>query len=82
MVDAAGDNFPAGAPGVAAFPGVSAGAGVAFWFLTLVLVLRRYEGKLRRDVLSRVVRALGVALFFMGVWSAIGLACSLARARM
>ena len=62
--------------------GVSAGAGVASWFLTLVLVLRRYEGKVRRDVLSRVVRGLGVTLFFMGVWSAVRLACSFARARM
>lgn len=63
-----------------AFPfGLSAGAGVLLWFFTLVLLLRRYQGKVRDDVLSWVVRGLGVTLFFMGVWSALGFARALAR---
>jgi threonine/homoserine/homoserine lactone efflux protein len=63
-----------------AFPfGLSAAAGVVLWFLTLVLLLRRYESKLRGDVLSWIVRGLGVTLFFIGVWSAFVLARSLAR---
>jgi threonine/homoserine/homoserine lactone efflux protein len=68
--------------GMDAIPfGLSAGAGVALWFLTLVLLLRRYEGRLRRDALAWVVRALGFALLSMGIWSAVGLARWLTHGR-
>jgi len=61
--------------------GLSAGAGVALWFLTLVLLLRHYGEKLGRDVMPWMVRGLGLVLFAMGLWSAVGLARSLARGR-
>ncbi|MBV9945952.1 MAG: LysE family transporter [Myxococcales bacterium] len=54
--------------------GVSAAVGIGSWFVLLVALLRRYEGKLRRDVLSWTVRALGLVLLGIGVWSGIRLA--------
>ena len=61
--------------------GLSAGAGVALWFLTLVLLLRHYGERLRRDTMAWIVRVLGLVLFAMGVWSAVGLVRSLGRGR-
>jgi threonine/homoserine/homoserine lactone efflux protein len=51
--------------------GLSAGAGVAAWFVVLVGVLRRLEGKLPDRVLAWAVRVLGVALVGLGAWSAV-----------
>ncbi|HZU81768.1 MAG TPA: LysE family transporter [Polyangiaceae bacterium] len=53
--------------------GACAGVGVAAWFLVLVRVLRRYQGVLPRVALTMVVRALGVVLLGLGVWSGVQL---------
>jgi threonine/homoserine/homoserine lactone efflux protein len=46
-----------GVPSLAAIPfGACAGAGVAGWNVVLVAILRRYEGKLPRVVLTWTVR--------------------------
>jgi threonine/homoserine/homoserine lactone efflux protein len=58
----------------AAIPfGVCAGVGVGAWFAVLVALLRKYEGKMPRRVLTWVVRTLGVALAGLGVWSGVQL---------
>lgn len=60
--------------GLAAIPfGLCAGAGVAAWFALFVVVLRKYEGKLPRKVLTWIVRLLGLALVGLGVWSGVQL---------
>lgn len=56
-------------PADAAPFGACAGAGVAAWFFVLVKTLRRYEGKLPRGLLTATVRALGLVLVGLGVWS-------------
>jgi threonine/homoserine/homoserine lactone efflux protein len=53
--------------------GLSAGAGVAAWFVVLVAVLRRLRGKLPDRVLTWTIRVLGVALLGLGAWSAVQL---------
>jgi threonine/homoserine/homoserine lactone efflux protein len=59
---------------LAAVPfGLCAGAGVGAWFALFVVVLRKYEGKLPRKVLTWIVRLLGLALVGLGVWSAVQL---------
>lgn len=59
---------------LAAIPfGLCAGAGIAAWFSLFVVVLRKYEGKLPRKVLTWIVRLLGLALVGLGVWSGVQL---------
>jgi threonine/homoserine/homoserine lactone efflux protein len=53
--------------------GLCAGAGIAGWFAILVAVLRKFEGKLPVAVLTWTIRALGVGLVVLGVWSAVQL---------
>lgn len=53
--------------------GVCAGVGVGGWFAVLVALLRKYEGKMPRRMLTWVVRTLGVALAGLGVWSGVQL---------
>lgn len=58
----------------AAIPfGLCAGVGVGGWFAVLVALLRKYEGRMPRLVLTWVVRTLGVALAGLGVWSGVQL---------
>jgi threonine/homoserine/homoserine lactone efflux protein len=59
----------------AAIPfGVCAGVGVGGWFAVLVAMLRKYGSKKKsRSVLTWAVRALGVALVGLGVWSGVQL---------
>jgi threonine/homoserine/homoserine lactone efflux protein len=59
--------------------GLGAGAGVALWFTLLVAIMRKHEGKLPRARLATVVRALGVALVALGVWSGVQLVRMLGR---
>jgi len=60
--------------GVVAVPfGACAGAGIAGWFVILVAVLRRFEGKLPVAVLNWTIRVLGVGLVGLGVWSGVQL---------
>ncbi len=51
--------------------GLCAAAGVGAWALMLVLLLRRYGGKLPRIALSWTVRVLGLVLLALGVWSGV-----------
>ena len=60
---------------LAAVPfGLCAAAGIAGWFAILVAVLRRFEGRVPVAVLNWTIRALGVALVALGVWSGVRLA--------
>jgi threonine/homoserine/homoserine lactone efflux protein len=71
-----------GMPAIAAAPfGACAGLGVAAWMATLVAVLRKYEGRLPRRLLTWTVRVLGAALVFLGVWSGVQLGGWLGRSR-
>jgi threonine/homoserine/homoserine lactone efflux protein len=49
--------------------GLCAAAGVAAWFVVLVLLLRRYHGHLPSGVLTWVVRAMGLVLVVLGLLS-------------
>jgi threonine/homoserine/homoserine lactone efflux protein len=53
--------------------GAAAAAGIAAWFFVLVALVRRYEGSLPRNALAWAVRALGLCLVALGVWSAVRL---------
>jgi threonine/homoserine/homoserine lactone efflux protein len=53
--------------------GVSAAAGVAGWFVLLVVILRNLEGKLPQRVFTWTIRVLGVVLVGLGVWSGVQL---------
>jgi threonine/homoserine/homoserine lactone efflux protein len=64
-----------GMPALVALPfGACAALGVAAWAATLVAILRKYEGKLPRGVLTWTVRLLGMALVGLGSWSGVQLA--------
>jgi threonine/homoserine/homoserine lactone efflux protein len=59
-----------GIPSFAAVPfGACAGAGVAAWNFVLVRLLRKYEGKAPRAVVTWAVRLLGFVLVGLGLWS-------------
>ena len=59
---------------LAAIPfGVSAAVGIGAWFAILVAILRKFEGKLPVAVLTWTIRALGVGLVGLGVWSGVQL---------
>jgi threonine/homoserine/homoserine lactone efflux protein len=48
-----------------------AGAGIALWFTILVAVLRKFEGRLPLALLNWTIRALGIALVGLGLWSGV-----------
>ncbi len=57
---------------VAAAPfGASAAAGIAAWFAILIAALRRYHGKLPTRAVTWTVRAIGIALIGLGLWSGV-----------
>jgi threonine/homoserine/homoserine lactone efflux protein len=59
---------------LAAIPfALCAGAGIALWFTILVAVLRKFEGRLPLSLLTWTIRALGVALVGLGIWSGVQL---------
>src|SRR5580700_8301459 len=45
---------------------LSAGAGIAGWFVLLVAVLRKYQGKVPQKALTWTVRGLGLVLTLLG----------------
>lgn len=51
--------------------GVAAAAGVAAWFFVLVGLVKRFHGRLPGRVIVVIVRAMGVALIGLSVWSAV-----------
>jgi threonine/homoserine/homoserine lactone efflux protein len=51
--------------------GVSAAAGVGGWFVLLVTIMHKLEGKLPQEVFTWTIRALGVVLVGLGVWSGV-----------
>lgn len=53
--------------------GLSAVLGVSAWFLVLTALLRRLQGKLPRHALTWVVRAMGLVLVVLGLWSGVKL---------
>ena len=53
--------------------GLAAGLGVATWFLTLILLVRRHHDRLPRKVLTWIVRAMGLILVGLALWSAVDL---------
>jgi threonine/homoserine/homoserine lactone efflux protein len=64
-----------GASPIYALPfALSAGAGIAAWFVLLVGFLRKYQGKVPAKALTWTVRALGFVLVVLGVGSGIRLA--------
>jgi threonine/homoserine/homoserine lactone efflux protein len=69
-----GKGLRAASPLAAAPFGLSAGAGIATWFVLLVAILRRLHGRLPRRALTWTIRALGVALIGLGAWSGVQLA--------
>jgi threonine/homoserine/homoserine lactone efflux protein len=60
--------------GLLAIPfGVFAAAGIAAWGFMMVALLKRFRDDLPRATLTWVVRAMGVLLVGVGVWSAVEL---------
>jgi threonine/homoserine/homoserine lactone efflux protein len=60
--------------GLLAIPfGVFAAAGIAAWGFVMVALLKRFRDDLPRATLTWVVRAMGVLLVGVGVWSAVEL---------
>ncbi len=53
--------------------GASAAAGIASWIACLIALLRRYHGKVPARVMTWVIRAMGVGLLGLGVWSGVQL---------
>ncbi|MGC4121192.1 MAG: LysE family transporter [Myxococcales bacterium] len=52
----------------------SAGAGIFTWFILMLALLRRTEGRLQPSVIAWAMRAVGVALLGMGAWAAVDFA--------
>jgi threonine/homoserine/homoserine lactone efflux protein len=63
------------------FFGSCAALGVGTWFVVLVAVLRKYEGKLPHAVLTWTIRLLGLALALLGALSGLRLYHSLRVSR-
>lgn len=59
--------------------GVAAGGGVACWELVLVGLLRRYEDRFPRKVLTWVVRGMGVLLIAAALWAAVEFVTTIRR---
>lgn len=53
--------------------GICAASGVAGWFATLVVLLRRFGDRLPQEAFTRVVRGMGVLLVGIAAWSAADL---------
>jgi threonine/homoserine/homoserine lactone efflux protein len=53
--------------------GLSAASGVAGWFFSLTLLLRKYGERLPQAAFTWTVRSMGVALVGLGVWSGVDL---------
>jgi threonine/homoserine/homoserine lactone efflux protein len=53
--------------------GICAGAGVAGWFCSLVVLLRRYGNRLPASTFTWVVRGMGVLLLGLAAWSGVDL---------
>jgi threonine/homoserine/homoserine lactone efflux protein len=63
-----------GTPPLYAIPfGASAAAGVVGWFLTLVAILRKYEDRVPERALTWLVRAMGLVLVGLALWSGVDL---------
>jgi threonine/homoserine/homoserine lactone efflux protein len=70
-------------PSIVAIPfGVCAASGVAGWIVCFVPLLRVYGGKLPRTGMTWVVRATGLTLIGLGVWSGVELARWAAKAAL
>jgi threonine/homoserine/homoserine lactone efflux protein len=53
--------------------GACASAGIASWIACLVALLRRYHGKVPARVMTWIIRAMGVGLLGLGLWSGVQL---------
>ena len=61
-------------PALYAVPfGLSAAAGIGGWFVALSALLQRYGGKLPTAALTWTVRAMGLVLVGLGLWSGVQL---------
>lgn len=52
--------------------GISACAGVLAWWTTVTLLLRKYQRKLKKSLITSVVRGVGVLLVVLGAVSGVG----------
>lgn len=60
-----------GFSGAAAVPfAAGTAAGIAAWFVLLLVLVRRYRAKLAMDVLARAIRVIGWLLLFLSAWFA------------
>lgn len=59
--------------GLAPAFGLAAGLGIFSWYLVLVVLVRRFRDRFRRETLDRVLRVFGVFVMGVGVWFAIRL---------
>ena len=57
--------------------GLCAAAGIGGWFVTLTVLFKRYGDKLPRRTLTWVIRAMGLVLVILGLWSAVKVVRSL-----
>jgi len=53
--------------------GVCACLGVVAWWVLVTFLMRKYEDKFKRSLLTWVVRGVGIFLIFLGVWSGVEL---------
>jgi threonine/homoserine/homoserine lactone efflux protein len=61
-----------GLPQVAAIPfGVSAAVGISSEIACLIAVLQRYHGKVPERVMTWIIRAMGLLLVGLGLWSGV-----------
>ena len=58
--------------------GLCAAAGIAAWFVILAALFRRYGGKLPEAAITWVIRAMGLVLVVVALWSAVKLVRSFA----
>lgn len=57
--------------------GLAAAAGIAVWYSTLIALMTRYQSRLPRRLLTWVVRATGMLLLGIALWTASGVVRSL-----
>jgi threonine/homoserine/homoserine lactone efflux protein len=63
-----------GLPQLAAIPfGVSASAGIASEIACLIALLERYQGRVPQRVMTWIIRAMGLMLLGLGLWSGVQL---------
>jgi threonine/homoserine/homoserine lactone efflux protein len=58
--------------------GLCAAAGIGGWFLTLAALFKRFGGKLPEAAITWVIRAMGLVLVVLAVWSGVKLVHSFA----